>query len=228
MKALVSLLALPFFLHTGAAFAADPGPGPGVDFALHGQYENVSPPLPTQSAGKVEVVELFWYGCPHCYEFEPHVTRWLVGQPPHVAFVRIPAVFPNNKQWHLHAQAYYTADALGVLDRLHPAMFDAMNKNKRPIDTRERLQGLFAEHGVAEADFNRAWDSFGVQSRVRQAVGYTERSGIDGVPAVIVNGKYRTSGGLTGSYANLLRVVDALVDQEHKAAGPSSTKDAKP
>jgi thiol:disulfide interchange protein DsbA len=197
-----------------------------VDFELQGQHEAIVPPQPTQSPGKVEVVELFWYGCPHCYEFEPYLERWLAKRPPHVVFTRVPAVFANNRLWLLHAQAFYTAQALGVLDRVHGPLFEAYHKVGRPLDTKERLAAFFVERGIPEADFERAWGSFGVQSKTRQAVALTERYGIDGVPAVVVNGKYRTSGSLTGTYANTLKVVDALVEQEQRALPPTpSTTD---
>jgi thiol:disulfide interchange protein DsbA len=225
MKRLLSLLVIPALFCAVAASGAGPTPGAAGD--LLGQYEPITPPQPTQSPDKVEVVELFWYGCPHCYEFEPFIKRWLVSKPDYVTFIRMPAVFANNRLWLLHAQAFYTAEALGVLDRVHAALFEAYNKERRPLDSKERLAALFKEQGVSDDEFARAWDSFAVQSRVRQATALTERYRIDGVPAVVVNGKYRTSGSLTGTYANLLKVVDALVEQEHRGSSPAlSTKDA--
>ena len=225
MKRLLSLLLVPALFYAVSAAGADTASGPAFD--LYGQYEPVTPPQPTPSADKVEVIELFWYGCPHCFELEPYVKRWLASKPAYVTFVRMPAVFAKNPLWLLHAQAFYTAEALGVLDRIHGALFDAYHKEKRPLDTKERLAAVFKEQGVSEEDFARAWDSFAVQSRVRQATALTERYGMDGVPAVIVNGKYRTSGSLTGTYANLFKVVDALVEQEHRGlSAPLSTKDA--
>jgi thiol:disulfide interchange protein DsbA len=218
--AFLILLAPLLLASTGAG--AQPS-APALD--LRGQYEAVMPPQPTQTPGKVEVVELFTYGCPHCYELEGPLKQWLARKPDYVAFTRMPAVFGNNRLWLVHAQAYYTADALGVLGRVHPAIFEAIHERRRPLDTRERLRTFFQEHGVAEADFDRAWDSFGVQSRIRQAASLTERYGIDGVPAVVVNGKYRTSGSLTGSFANLLRVIDTLAAQERAAVtGTPSTR----
>jgi thiol:disulfide interchange protein DsbA len=203
---------------TGVAHAADP--------EAPRQYEHINPPQPTQTPAKVEVVELFWYGCPHCYDLEPYLARWLQTKPEHVAFVRMPAVFSANKLWQLHAQAFYTAEALGVLERIHPAMFEAVQKTRRPLSTPEELKAFFKDQGVAEDAFAKAWDSFSVQARLRQAMTLTQRYGIDGVPAIVVNGKYRTSGSLTGSYPNLIKVMESLVDQEHKAMpAAASTKD---
>lgn len=214
MKRVTAILAFLALTLGGVTVTAEPAT---IDLELQGQYEAIVPPQPTLSPGKVEVVELFWYGCPHCYEFEPHLERWLAKKPPHVVFTRMPAVFANNRLWLLHAQAFYTAQALGVLDRVHGPLFEAYHKAKRPLDTKERLAAFFVERGIPEADFERAWGSFGVQSKTRQAVALTERYGLDGVPAVIVNGKYRTSGSLTGTFANVLKVVDALVEQEWRA-----------
>jgi len=198
------------------------GPVPASDFELHGQYETITPPQPTPNPGKVEVIELFWYGCPHCVEIEPLLSRWAAIKPANVDFVRMPAVFSHNRLWSLHAQAFYTAEALGVFERMHKAMFDALHVTKRPLDTQERLRVLFKENGVNEADFDRAWDSFAVQTRVRQATVLTERFGIDGVPAIVVNRKYRTSGSLTGSFASLLKAVDALIQREQAAPAAAS------
>jgi len=130
-------------------------------FDSHGQYEAVTPPQPTQTPGKVEVVELFWYGCPHCYEFEPALAQWLARKPEYVEFVRMPAVFANNRLWLLHAQAFYAADALGGAGPLAPATLRGTPRSPSPLDTKELLRALFKEHGVVEADFDRAWDSFG-------------------------------------------------------------------
>lgn len=223
MKRSTAILALCALLLGGLAVRGGAAAATGLE--LEGQYEPVVPPQPTLSPDKVEVVELFWYGCPHCFQFEPHLERWLAKKPPHVVFTRVPAVFSSNRLWLLHAQAFYTAQALGVLDRVHRPLFDAYHADKRPLDTKELLAAFFREQGVAEADFERAWGSFGVQSKTQQAVVLTARYGVTGVPTMVVNGKYRTSGSLTGTFANLLKVVDALVEQERSApssAGPAT------
>jgi len=92
-------------------------------------YEMVTPAQPTTSKDKVEVVELFWYGCPHCYKFEPYVERWLKRKPKNVKFVRMPGVF--RASWEIHARAYYTAEILGVVDKVHKPMFEAIHEQKR-------------------------------------------------------------------------------------------------
>ena len=178
-------------------------------------YERVLPAQPTSvEDGKVEVVEMFWYGCPHCNALEPYVNRWLKKKPKEAEFVRMPAIF--RPQWELHARAYYTAEILGVLDKTHSAMFEAIHQQKRRMSTDEDIQKFFAEHGVSKEDFNRVFRSFAVEAKIRRAKDMSQRYGIDGVPALIVNGKYRTGAKLAGGNANIFRVVNFLVEKESK------------
>ena len=175
-------------------------------------YERVLPAQPTTTGDKVEVVEMFWYGCPHCNSLEPYVNRWVKKKPAQAEFVRMPAIF--RPEWELHARAYYTAEILGVLEKTHAAMFEAIHQQKRRLGTDAEIQKLFAEHGVSTEDFNRVFRSFAVEAKIRRAKDMSERYGIRGVPALIVNGKYRTGAQLAGGNANIFRVVDFLVAQE--------------
>jgi len=200
---LCSLCILP-----GLAYAA-------TDYKEKIHYESILPAQPTSTDGKVEVVEMFWYGCPHCNNLEPHVERWLKKIPANAEFVRMPAIF--RPDWGLHARAYYTAEILGVLDKTHIAMFEAIHKQKRKLASDKEIQALFAEHGVSEKDFKRVFRSFAVEAKVRRAKDMSERYGIKGVPALIVNGKYRTGSQLAGGNSNIFRVVNFLVDKEAKA-----------
>ncbi|HEY5603277.1 MAG TPA: thiol:disulfide interchange protein DsbA/DsbL [Gammaproteobacteria bacterium] len=175
-------------------------------------YESVLPAQPTSTGDKIEVVEMFWYGCPHCNSLEPYVERWLKKMPANAQFVRMPAIF--RPEWELHARAFYTAEILGVLDKTHTAMFEAIHQQKRRLSTDSEIQKLFAEHGISEQDFNRVFRSFAVEAKIRRAKDMSERYGIRGVPALIVNGKYRTSAQLAGGNATIFQVVDYLVAQE--------------
>lgn len=177
-------------------------------------YELVQPPQPTSTKDKVEVVEMFWYGCPHCNALEPYVERWLQRKPENVEFVRIPAVF--RPTWELHARAYYTAEILGVLDKTHKAMFEAIHNEKRHMSTEPEIMEFFAQHGVSNDDFKRVFHSFAVEAKVRRAKDLGQRYGIDGVPSLIVNGKYRTGAQLAGGNANVFKVVNFLVEKESK------------
>ncbi len=184
-------------------------------------YEPIRQPLATSHPGKIEVMEMFWYGCPHCYHFEPLLEKWIEEKPSNVAFVRTPAVFRDS--WLLHAQTFYTAKALGVLDKVHQPLFDAIHREKRPLNTKEEIAAFFATLGVPEEDFLQAFDSFAVKGRLQQAVVITRTSGITGVPAMIVNGKYRTDASMAGNFKRMLEVVDYLVAKESANSSAQAT-----
>lgn len=176
-------------------------------------YQRVAPAQPTEAEpGKVEVLELFWYGCPHCYHLEPLLEQWLAGQPDTVAFRRMPAVLGD--QWAIHARAFYAAEVLGVSDKVHQALFDAMHAEKRRLNDEASLAAFFAEQGVDEEQFRQAFHSFSVETKLRRAMTMTRRYGIDGVPAFVVNGKFRTSASLTGTRERMFEVLEALVKSE--------------
>jgi thiol:disulfide interchange protein DsbA len=180
------------------------------------EYQLVTPAQPTDDPGKVEVLELFWYGCPHCFYLEPEIQAWLKTKPDNVEFRRMPAVL--GQSWGIHARAFYTAEVLGVLDRIHQPLFEAIHEQNRRLNSEASLQGFFAEHGVDPGEFTKAFNSFTVESKYRRALSLTKKYGIDGVPAIIVNGKYRTSATLAGGREGMFRVVDFLVRQETGAA----------
>lgn len=177
-------------------------------------YARIDPAQPVSSQDKIEVVEIFWYGCPHCYRLEPYVKRWLQNKPDNVEFVRMPGIF--SPRWMMHARAYYTAEVLGVVDKLHDPIFESIHGERKRMDDQDSLMALFAQHGVPEEDFKRVFLSFAVDSKMRRASEMTMRYNIDGVPALIVNGKYRTSGSQAGSNAAVFRVVDHLIELESK------------
>ena len=175
-------------------------------------YERITPEVATNGEGKIEVVEIFWYGCHHCYAFEPHIEEWLKSKPENVVFRRVPGIFAQN--WVPHARAFYVAETLGVMDKVHTALFEAIHGLGRKINDEDALARFFAEHGVAESDFREAYNSFSVDTKTRQAMTASKDYGITGVPSMIVNGRFRTSARLTGTYAEMLKVVDTLVAKE--------------
>ncbi|CAK0761922.1 Thiol:disulfide interchange protein DsbA [Gammaproteobacteria bacterium] len=185
-------------------------------------YQLITPPVPTQNqvSGRVEVVEMFWYGCPHCLHFEPILSKWEAHRSPNVDFIRIPAVFQDP--WEPLARAFYTAEILGVLDRLHTPLFEAVQIQHRRLEQDSDIRAFFIEQGVKAEDFDRVFRSFGVENHIRRAKDLSKRYGIDGVPSMIVNGKYRTSGTLTGGLEKVPLVVDALVQKE-LANAPKAT-----
>ncbi|TSA40514.1 MAG: thiol:disulfide interchange protein DsbA/DsbL [Methylococcaceae bacterium] len=175
-------------------------------------YDTLTPPQPTQHTDKIEVIEFFWYGCPHCYSFEPELANWLKKLPKNVEFIRQPAVF--NELWGKHAKAYFIAEALGVVDKVHNDFFDAIQNKKEKLDSESALAKFFIAHGVTEAQFKEAYNSFAVDSKLRQAPVIAGRYGITGVPAIIINGKYITNGPLAGSHEKMIEVMNKLITQE--------------
>ena len=178
-------------------------------------YELVTPAQPTHDVNKVEVIEFFWYGCPHCFDFEPTLAKWVKNLPKNVEFVRQPAVFSDL--WGKHAKAYYTAEALGIIDSVHQDFFDAIQIKKEHLETEEQLAKFFSAHGVSEADFKAAYGSFLVDTKVRQAATLAAKYGISGVPAIVINGKYKTSGPVAGSHEKMIEVMNHLIEQESAA-----------
>ena len=183
------------------------------------EYTKVAQPQPTETDGKVEVLEFFWYGCPHCWHLEPVIEQWLATKPAGVAFRRMPATGPR---WEPHARAYYAAESLGKLDVFHEALFKAMQVQKRPIMKEDDLVKFAGEVGIDPEEFRTAYNSFYVEARVRKADEMGRRYGIDGVPALIINGKYRTSPSQTGGQDRLVEVLNTLVGQEIAAKGGAS------
>lgn len=178
-------------------------------------YELVNPAQPISDPSKVEVIEFFWYGCPHCYHFEPDLNAWLKNKPDNVVFIRQPAIF--NAHWAAHAKAFFTAEALGVLEKMHPDFYDAIQNKKMTLESEADLAKFFAEHGVKEADFHKAYKSFAVDTKMRQAEGMAARYGVTGTPSLIVNGKYRVSGSQAKTFANMIEVTKSLIVRESTA-----------
>ncbi len=178
-------------------------------------YQTLSPAQPTQNKDKIEVIEFFWYGCPHCYHFEPVLEKWLKTKPANVEFIRQPAIF--SSLWGKHAKAYFVAEALGVVDKVHADFFDAIQNKKQKLTSEDELAKFFVAHGVDEAKFREAYNSFLVDSKLRQAKAMAPRYGITGVPAIIINGKYKTNGPLAKSQENMIKVMNQLIQQEAQA-----------
>jgi thiol:disulfide interchange protein DsbA len=202
------LLMLPALAMSSAASAQQYVPG--EDYAV------VTPAQPGGTDGKVQVVELFWYGCPHCFQFEPTLHDWVKSKPANVEFIRIPAIF-NNPRWQLHAGAFYTAEVLGVMDKFHEPFFNIIHIGHQRMGTREDVRDFFAGIGVDGKTFDDTFDSFAVQAKVRRAADLTRKYGISGVPSLVVNGKYVVDGPMAKSYENMLRIVNALVKKETAA-----------
>jgi thiol:disulfide interchange protein DsbA len=188
-------------------------------------YQLLATPQPTASDDKIEVLELFWYGCPHCYQLEPELKDWLKQKPDDVAFVRIPAVL--GPTWELHARAYYTAELLGVEDKIHTPLFERLHKQRKPVRNAAELREFFKAQGVSEADFDKTFKSFAVITKTNRAKQAREMYGLTGVPTLVINGKYRTTAKLAGGNKQMLQVTDFLVTKEREASAGSAQSTAQ-
>ncbi len=194
---------------------------PARDWAYR-EGEHFTRLVPTQptvgGADKVEVAEIFWYGCGHCFNFEPYIKRWADGKPANARFVRIPAMW--NPLVKLHAQLYYTEEVLAKNGQLadpeafHQAVFQEYHQRGNRLASEDAIQALFARFGVNAEDFQKAWKSFEVAQKLRVADDLARRYGVASVPAIVVNGKYRTGASETVGYPELLKIIDELVARE--------------
>ena len=178
-------------------------------------YDLISPAVRTAHPDKIEVAEFFWYGCGHCYTFEPVLGAWKKTLAEDVDFRGSPAMW--NELMQLHAQAFYTAEVLGVLDPMNMVLFQAMNVDGKRLTTEAEIQELFVANGVAAEAFTKAFKSFGVSSQVKQASARAKAAKITGTPAMMVNGKYHVSTRKAGSQAGMLEVADFLIAKERAA-----------
>ncbi len=179
-------------------------------------YEVLPQPVATRDKNKVEVVELFWYGCGHCFTFEPMLSTWAKQLPEDVDFHQVPAVW--NKTMELHAKAFFTANALKVLDKTHQAFFNALNIERKRLNTQDSIGQFYAQFGVDKATFDKTFNSFGINSQVKLAESRATSYRMQGTPEIVVNGKYRVAGALSGSHENMLKVARFLVEKERAAA----------
>ena len=206
-------LPLSLFLFALSCSAAEEG---GKTFEAGVDYDVIEHKVArTASRDKIEVAEFFWYGCGHCYTFEPMLEEWKKTLGDDVEFRGVPAVWRDVME--LHARAYFTAEALGVLDTVHPAIFQAMHVDRERLGTEGEIADIFVANGVSREDFDKTFNSFGVSSQLRQSLAAAKGAGITGTPAMMVEGKYHISSGKAGSQAGMLEVADFLIAKERAA-----------
>ena len=182
---------------------------------VEGEHYDVITPALRGKSDKIEVTEFFWYGCTHCYSFEPQIAQWKKSLDDDVVVVGSPAIW--NALMEVHAKAFYAAQVLGVLDKVHMPLFQAINVDRRRLDSEDELAALFAASGVARENFQKAFNSFGVGSQVRQADSRARAARITGTPEMMVAGKYRISTRKAGSQANMLKLATFLIEKERAA-----------
>lgn len=179
------------------------------------QYVELGSPVPVSQPGKIEVVELFWYGCPHCYQFEPSVQAWAQTLPEDVNFVRIPALFGGL--WNVHGQMFLTLEAMNVEEKVHEAVFDAIHKGGKKLASTEEMAEFLAGVGVDRDRFLATFNSFAIKGQMEKARKLAAAYQITGVPVMIVNGKYRFDLGSAGGPEGTLKVADHLIAKERTA-----------
>lgn len=184
-------------------------------------FTPVIPNQPTSVApGKIEVIEVFWYGCPHCYALDPFLESWKKNKAPYIEFIRVPVMWQPVHQ--AHARLFYTLQALGKLEQLHPKLFEEFHEKKNPlastrndpIETRDIQLAFARANGVSERDFLGAYNSMGVDTNLRRADDFTQRYQVAGVPLIVVNGRYTTDVGMAGGAGELVKLIDALAASE--------------
>ena len=179
------------------------------------QYIELSNPVPVSQPGKIEVVELFWYGCPHCYAFEPTINPWSEKLPADVNFKRVPAMFGGP--WDAHGQMFLTLEAMGVEHKVHAAVFDAIQNQKKHLTKPDDMADFLATQGVDKDKFLQTFNSFAIKGQIAQAKELAKKYEITGVPSLVVNGKYRFDLGTAGGPEGVLNVADQLIAKERAA-----------
>ena len=178
-------------------------------------YVELSNPVPVAQPGKIEVVELFWYGCPHCYSFEPVINPWAEKLPADVHFVRIPAMFGGP--WDAHGQMFLTLEAMGVENKVHSAVFNAIQKEGKRLTDKNDMADFLATQGVDKDKFLATFDSFAIKGQISKAKELAKKYEVSGVPTMIVDGKYRFDLGTAGGPEEALNVADQLIAKERAA-----------
>ncbi|MGB5707438.1 MAG: thiol:disulfide interchange protein DsbA/DsbL [Arenicellales bacterium] len=181
------------------------------EYVEGGHYELLSEVQPVQTGDKIEVVEMFWYRCPHCYRLEPYIIKWLENIPDNAEHVPIPAML--NQSWEFQARVYFTFEALGLVDQLHGKFFDAIHKDRKPFNTVEQVAEWAGAQGADPGAIVDTFNSFAVNNKLNFASVMGRKYGITGVPAIIVDGKYRTSVSMAGSHDELINVINFLINK---------------
>ena len=182
-------------------------------FELGEHYERLTPAQPTSSGpDQIEVAEVFWYACPHCYTFDPYLESWKENLASDVNFVRIPVLWAGIHQ--IHARIYYTEETLNKLDEMHSAVFREIHVNRNGLDNVASIRDFFGNYGVDAETFDNTFESFAVYTKLQRADELARRYRISSVPTVIVNGKYTTSATMAGGYPQLMEIIDELIAME--------------
>lgn len=209
----IALFALTLVL--AACSAQDDQAAGGEQFTNGVDYQTLARPVATEDPSKIEIAEVFWYGCIHCYRFEPLLEEFAAQLPEDVNLVRVPVVW--NATAELHAKIYFASEALGINEDIHMDVFKALNDQRKILASESSVLNFIEDLGHDRIAFQRAFNSFGVNNQVTQAKSKTTAYGVRGTPELVVNGKYRISSAQTGTTDQMLVVAAALIERERAA-----------
>ncbi|QNI04515.1 thiol:disulfide interchange protein DsbA/DsbL [Halomonas sp. SH5A2] len=179
-------------------------------------YEVLDEPVETQvDEGQIEVLDVFWFGCPHCYRLQSHVNEWAETLDDDVTIEKMPATMGGD--WNTHANAFYAAKELGIEEDLHADFFDAIHQDERSLTDEDEIAAFFTDYGVSEEEAQEALTAFNVRSNVNKANSRMRDMRLMGVPALVIDGRYVVTPSSAGSLENMPNVADALVDQVREA-----------
>lgn len=178
------------------------------------QYIRLTQPIPISDPIKIDVIEAFWYGCVHCYRLEPYIEPWIKTLAFDVNFRKVPALF--GAEWKVHGQLYYTVRALSLDAKVDAAIFDSIHQKNGRLNDFDTMVKFFNIYGVSEDQFMKAYQSFGVRNQLRQADALIRGAQLQGVPSLVVNGKYRISSDSAGGAKEMLEVADFLIKKERQ------------
>jgi len=204
------MLAVLMLMLSTSVMADAKNPQPGTDFTQTIQT------IPTDNPAKIEVMEIFWYGCPHCYAFDPVLDEWVKKLPADVYFKRVPGI--PRADWVPMAKAYYTLESLGIFEKLHTPLFEAIHKQKvlRPNDEAATVDWITKQSGMDRKKVEEAYNSFSINTKLNRAGQIFRASGATGVPSLVVDGKYITSSTMAGGNQEALKVTDFIIDNVRK------------
>lgn len=206
-------------LATAACSAQAPDAAPAADIQEGRDYFLVENPQTFADGDGIEVVEVFGYGCIHCATLQPLINAWKPSLPQDVDFIYVPAVFGGA--WEAWARAYYTAETMGVLERSHDAVFNAIHTERMQFRNLDDIAGLYTRFGVDKAQFLATMDSFAVNAKIARSAQQVPRWGVEATPTMVVAGRYRVQAPREGGFEKMLDIVDFLVAKERAARAPA-------
>ncbi len=180
------------------------------------RYLVLQPPQATANPDKIEVLEYFWFGCPHCFAFEPAINEWAASKPDDVDFVRHAP--PLNRSWTPHSEAYYAAELMGVTEKFFEPLFNAIHRERRPLRDRKSISKFAGELGIDADKMEETMESFAVNAEIRKTMRTAQESRVNAVPTVVVNGKYLSTVSMAGGHAQIIDLINELVEKERETA----------